>query len=226
MSRNTASGSDWADAASRYASVGAMTPQLVHDLNNLLSIANGYLELTEIEHGPASEHLGEIKTAVTQMSSLLRSMRTLMQGNPEQNPVELIEEWRPALELALGKSVRLELNATHFHGIPMPNQHSLQSMLVCACLLAPHLLPSGGAVRFRPAQIEHGWIIDTAYLSTAGLAPIPANPLHDWWERALEFAEASGVTLRLQSIPHEQNADDEKDHATHDRETNLRPHRP
>ncbi|MDH3641954.1 MAG: hypothetical protein OES38_07645 [Gammaproteobacteria bacterium] len=226
MSSNTANERDWADAASRYASVGAMTPQLVHDLNNLLSIANGYIELTEIEQGPGSEHLGEIKTAVTQMTSLLRSMRTLMQGNPEQNPVELIEEWRPALELALGKKVRLELDAGQFHGIPMPNQHSLQSMLVCACLLAPHLLPAGGAVRFQTAQIERGWIIDTAYLSTAGLACVPPNPLHDWWERALEFAEASGVTLRLQSIPNEQSADEHKDDAPHDRETNLRPHGP
>jgi hypothetical protein len=183
------------NVTSRHASVGAVTPRLVHDLNNLLSVANGYLELSENNAEAGFEHIGEVKSAVSQMSSLLRSMRTLMQGNAEQNPSQLIAEWRPALELALGNNIQLALDPAEFDGIPMPDEHSLQSMLICVCLQAAQRLHHGGIVKLTVTANADAWTIQAAFLDREGVAALGTVDALEWWPLAQEFAQASGVAL-------------------------------
>ena len=137
-----------------------MAGGVAHDLNNLLTVLGGALELSRLGlesgepmRGKALKNLEHGDRAIAQTSDLLRRLLEFSQsreGRPETIcPGDFISEMTPVLQQIVGRGITVMLNRGSLAAGVRIDPIRMEQMLMCLAVNARDSMPEGGRLRIR-----------------------------------------------------------------------------
>lgn len=164
---------------------------LTHDLNNLLQVIMGNLELLkrrgELVPEIVAAALSATKNAAA-MADRLAAIGRLRRQEPRPLDVNrLLAELAPLIERTAGDAVRVELKLTSNLGEVLIDPHSLQLALVELATNARNAMPAGGRLSIATADAGGGAISIAVGDTGCGMPPSSVK----------RTPEAPGVGLQI-----------------------------
>jgi len=195
---------DWTVAVA-----GRLVGGLGHDLNNMLAVVIGGLDLLDREIAPLddppraalSARVVRLRSAVERAVGLAGALRGLRRPRPGEDRVEdlaaLATRLRPALDCAAGARVRLRLDVAPDLPRPRADPAGMRAALLALALQARAGLPEGGAavLALGPATMEGAPGIAVRLEGVAGHADDPDIAA------LAAFAREAGGALRIERDP-------------------------
>jgi PAS domain S-box-containing protein len=143
--------------------VGQLAGGIAHDFNNLLQVITGFagLALDDLpEDGPVRRAVGEIETAATRATALVRQLLTFSRRQPmERRPIDLnaaVTTLLTMLRRVIGEHV--ELQFAPGTGLPPVEADPVQieQVLVNLCVNARDAMADGGRVTLSTSVVDVG----------------------------------------------------------------------
>ena len=153
---------------------------LTHDLNNLLQVIMGNLELLK-RRGELLPEVVEAALAATRhaaaMADRLAAIGRLRRQEPRSLDVNrLIAELLPLIERTAGDAIRVELKLASNLAAAIADPQSLQLALLELTTNARHAMPAGGRLSVVTQDAGGGFIRIAVGDSGCGMPPRPAEP--------------------------------------------------
>jgi len=172
--------------AERFCMLGMLAAGAAHEMNNLLTLASGWLELALAEAGEAersAEPTRKAAEAVRQLSGLSHSLLDFARGRPEQAaPVELGGLVRQVVELVdyqLEKdNVQIRTALAEEPLVVTGSHDELSQVLLNLILNARQAMPGGGTVCISSARSGQ-WAVIAVEDTGCGMAPGVQKRLFD-----------------------------------------------
>jgi PAS domain S-box-containing protein len=147
--------------AQKMESVGRLAGGVAHDLNNLLTIINGYSDLLLSESWPddeARESLEQIRLAGERAADLTQkllafSRKQLVRPRP-LSPNEVVTGAEKMFGRLIGEDIALTLNLSPDVGTVMADLGQLQQVLMNLVVNARDGMPQGGALTIETRNVE------------------------------------------------------------------------
>ncbi len=140
----------------KLATVGQLTGGVAHDLNNLLSIINGYCEILAgklPQNTAPQKDLREIHRAGTKATRIARQILEFSRRQETEVRVVnlnlLIREIADILRRVMGENVTVELRLASDLGNARIDPTQFQQVLLNLCLNARDAMPQGGKLKVR-----------------------------------------------------------------------------
>jgi signal transduction histidine kinase len=153
---------------------------LTHDLNNLLQVIMGNLELLK-RRGELVPEIVEAALAATRnaaaMADRLGAIGRLRRQ--EVRPLDLnrlLVELAPLIERTMGDAIRVELKLASSLGEALADPQSLQLALVELVTNARHAMPAGGRLSIITEDAGAGFIRIAIGDTGCGMPPRPEEP--------------------------------------------------
>ena len=153
---------------------------LTHDLNNLLQVIMGNLELLK-RRGELVPEIVEAAFAATRsaaaMADRLGAIGRLRRQEPR--PVDLnrlLVELKPLVERTVGDAIRVELKLASSISEVIADPQSLQLALIELATNARHAMPAGGRLSIFTQDAGAGFVRLAFGDTGCGMPPRPAEP--------------------------------------------------
>ena len=151
--------------------LGSLASRVAHDFNNLVFIMMGRTELllARLDEGDGSRrHVRQIRRAGRRASALAQQLLAL--GRPGACAASALdtraalEDMREMLELAVGRSIDVELDLARDAGAVWLERGALEQIVLNLALNARDAMPSGGTLSVSTRRASRGGAVSARYV--------------------------------------------------------------
>ena len=145
--------------------VGQLAGGIAHDINNLLTVIRGNLEVLRVSRDPevTRESLGAAVEAIGRGRDLTNRLLAFSRKQPLQpeviDPADLVRSLRDLLQRTLGEGIEVQVQAAPTTWPCLVDRNELENALLNLVLNARDAMPGGGTVQIltRNLDVSDSW---------------------------------------------------------------------